>query len=162
MHSQHGSTKDKSNLTTPAAFYGRMGWLNQQTKEELSMSSTWTSVRPLVQILLVSWTLNWRERFYGQTVKWTKDCLNPLTMARVSVCQCLDVQGQTNKKRTLGSWWMSWQCVSTGHKANHILSYTKRSIPRRSRDVILPLYSALMRSHLEYCVQHRKSLGLLA
>lgn len=59
IDSQHGFIKGKSYLTTPAAFYGR---LNQQTKKEVSMSSTCTSVRPLIQFLTMSWTLNWRER----------------------------------------------------------------------------------------------------
>lgn len=124
--SPHGCTKGKSYLTTPAALYGRMGWLNQQTREELSMSSTWTSVRLSIQSLTMSWTLNWRERFYGQTVRWIRYCLNPLAMAKVSVCQYLDVQGQTSRKRTWGYWWVNWQCVSAGQKTNYILCCIKR------------------------------------
>ena len=47
---------------------------------------------------------------------------------------------------------MSCQCVLTAWKASHILDYIKRSMARRSREVILLLYSAFMRTHLEYCV----------
>ncbi|GAB0197901.1 hypothetical protein GRJ2_002255500 [Grus japonensis] len=61
---------------------------------------------------------------------------------------------------------MSRQCALAAQKANRVLGCIKRGVTSRLREGILPLYSTLVKPHLEYCVQlwgpqYRRDIELL-
>ena len=61
---------------------------------------------------------------------------------------------------------MTQQCALTAQKASHLLGCIPSSVASRLREGILPLCSALVRPHLESCVQlwspqHKKDTELL-
>ncbi|CAM5115714.1 unnamed protein product [Eretmochelys imbricata] len=50
---------------------------------------------------------------------------------------------------------MSHQCDIAVKKANVVLGYMRRGISSSNKEVLVPLYKAMVRPHLEYCVQLR-------
>ena len=61
---------------------------------------------------------------------------------------------------------MCQHCAPAAQKASGILASIRRGVASRDRKVIVPLYSALMRNFLEYCIQawgapYRKDVELL-
>ncbi|GAB0180738.1 hypothetical protein GRJ2_000539100 [Grus japonensis] len=79
---------------------------------------------------------------------------NPMHQYRSGV----DLLGSSTAEKDLGALMdnklsMSQQWALVAKKANGTLGCIKKSMASRLREVILPLYSALVRSHLEFCVQ---------
>jgi len=60
---------------------------------------------------------------------------------------------------------MSWQCACATQEASSILGCIKRAVASRTREVVLPVYFALVKPHVEYCIQlwdprHKKEMEL--
>ena len=71
------------------------------------------------------------------------------------------VQGGTTDEKDLGVTFsadmkVSEQCTIAASKGNKIVGLIRRTIMYNENQLILPLYKAIVRPHLEYCIQERR------
>ena len=104
---------------------------------------------------LVDWAERWGMEFNTKKCKVMHIGRNNLLVDYYMRGEVLEV---IEEERDLGvlvssSLKVESQCVKASKVANRMLGLIKRCFCSRDRRVIIPLYKAMVRPHLEYCVQ---------
>jgi len=107
------------------------------------------------------------QRDLDRLNRWTKGNCMRFNKAK---CRVLHF-GHNNPMQCYSLGEESWlnksqQCAQVAKKANGILVCVRNSVASRSREVIVPLYLALVRHHLKHCAEfwgphYRKDIELL-
>ena len=110
------------------------------------------------------------QNHLGRLVKWSEKWQMLFNFGK---CKCLraghgnldvnykigdTVLGTTVKEKDLGvtisaDMKVSEQCGNAASKGNKILGLIRRNLTHKDKKLIIPLYNAIVRPHLEYCIQ---------
>ncbi|CAM5150477.1 unnamed protein product [Natator depressus] len=104
---------------------------------------------------LVNWSNSNRMKFNSEKCKVMHLGINNKNFSYKLGTHQLEV---TEEEKDLGvlvnhRMTLSCQCDMVVKKANAVLGCIRRGISSRDKEVLVPLYKALVRPHLEYCVQ---------
>ncbi|KAJ7407052.1 hypothetical protein WISP_129490 [Willisornis vidua] len=129
----------------------RLSSLSNCTAEEAQLQKEWKSESKMMGMMAV---MIWNSWAGDMTVLNNKT--GQLRLGANLLVASLQESSSVEKNLGIlvyGKLSMSQQSAPVGKKASGILGCIRKSIASRSREVILPIYSALVRPHLECCIQ---------
>ena len=82
-------------------------------------------------------------------VKWSEEWLMLLNFGK---CKCIHIGHGNMDKEYKMNMKVSEQCRIAALKGNQVLWLIRRTITYKEKQLIVPLFKAIVRPHLEYCV----------